>query len=112
MHEDGAALPLDTLQLWAKGAPKKPGDPYHPLICHLIDVEVVAERLWVDCIPESAQRWFAEQIGLDGGDAARWAIFWAATHDVGKASPAFLGRAAYGLGRDRSCASPSVNLPQ
>jgi len=95
MPGDGSSLPLDTLQLWAKGAPKAPGNHYHPLICHLIDVANVATRLWGDCIPEFAQRWFAEQIGIDCSSAARWSVFWAGSHDIGKASPAFLQREAF-----------------
>lgn len=92
MHGDVIPLPEEKLRLWAKGAPTRPDDPYHPLICHLVDVASVAVQLWDACIPASAQAWFAEQIGLDQANAARWAVFWAASHDVGKASPAFLER--------------------
>jgi CRISPR-associated endonuclease/helicase Cas3 len=94
-HGNGQCIPISTWHLWAKGGPKNSGDPYHPLICHLIDVANVAERLWADCIPESAQQWFAEQIGVDRSNAARWAAFWAGSHDIGKASPAFQERAAF-----------------
>jgi CRISPR-associated endonuclease/helicase Cas3 len=92
MGGDGIPLSDDFLRLWAKGGPTRPDDPYHPLICHLVDVARVAERLWDECIPTSAQEWFAEQLGLDRASTAPWAAFFAASHDVGKASPAFLER--------------------
>jgi CRISPR-associated endonuclease/helicase Cas3 len=95
MHGNGQSIPISTWHLWAKGAPKIPGDRYHPLICHLIDVANVAARLWADCISASAQKWFAEQIGVDRSSAARWAAFWAGSHDIGKASPAFQERNAF-----------------
>lgn len=95
MNGNGNSVPLDGFQLWAKGAPRVSGDPYHPLICHLIDVGSVAARLWVDGIPEAARRWFAEQVGLDPASAGQWATFWASSHDIGKASPAFQERAAF-----------------
>lgn len=47
MHEDATSvsLPLDTLQRWAKAAPKAPGGPFHPLTCHLIYVGAVTEAM-------------------------------------------------------------------
>src|SRR4051812_1949010 len=95
MHGDGSSLLVDTLRLWAKGAPKIPGDPYHPLICHLLDVANVATCLWADCIPASAKTWFSEQLGVNQHDAIRWASFLAGSHDIGKASPAFQNREAF-----------------
>ncbi len=84
-------MPDDPLSLWAKKAKKGDADPaaFHPLICHLLDVGVVAEVMWAQCLPTSARSWFARQCGLDEASAGRWAVFLAAMHDWGKASIAF-----------------------
>lgn len=87
-------MPDDPLYLWAKKAKQDDPDPraFHPLICHLLDVGAVAERLYANCLPASARTWFARQLGLEEASAGTWAIFLAAIHDWGKGSPAFQHR--------------------
>lgn len=87
----------DVLALWAKKAKSTDPDPtdFHPVICHLLDVGAVAEQMWAQCLPPSARRWFARQLGLDEGSAGRWAVFLAAMHDWGKASIAFNKQVAH-----------------
>ena len=87
-------MPEDPLYLWAKKAKRGDADPlaFHPLLCHLLDVGAAAEQLWTTCLPASAKAWFARQLGLEVESAGRWAIFFAALHDWGKASPAFQTR--------------------
>ncbi|MCA9879093.1 MAG: CRISPR-associated endonuclease Cas3'', partial [Thermomicrobiales bacterium] len=84
----------DAHYLWAKKAKKGDEDPaaFHPLLLHLLDVGVAAERFWAQCLPASARAWFARQLCLDVESAGRWAVLLAALHDLGKAAPAFQER--------------------
>jgi CRISPR-associated endonuclease/helicase Cas3 len=75
---------------WAK-LPQKEKEPesFHPLICHMIDVAVVARAMWRAVMSEAARLEFAAVLGVSREDAERWIVFLAALHDLGKASPAF-----------------------
>jgi len=76
---------------WAK-LPREKGAPpaYHPLICHLLDVAAVAERIWDETLSEYARRRLATGLGFDDLDAARaWVSALAGLHDTGKGCPAF-----------------------
>lgn len=79
---------------------------FHPLICHLVDVALVAEALWDDVLPRQRQRSLAGAIGLSQGDARRWVSFLAGIHDLGKASAAFQQKL------QRSNLPEHSNLPQ
>lgn len=75
--------------LWAKWKGGGTSPSYHPLLCHMIDVAVVTQRLWDHVVsPTLRQRW-ATALGVDQAAAGRWIAFWAGLHDLGKASPAF-----------------------
>ncbi|MBI4336998.1 MAG: CRISPR-associated helicase Cas3' [Chloroflexi bacterium] len=93
--------PEELLLFWAK----RPRDstsplPYHPLLCHMIDVAVVADRIWHDLLGSGDRRGITAALGLDAEeDAGRWVAFWAGLHDIGKASPAFQLKDRTGLGR-------------
>lgn len=95
MYEDGISLPLDVLQFWAKGRPRNPGDPYHPLIAHLIDVGAVAEALWDCVLPNHRRSWFAEGLALEQDQARQWFSFGSALHDLGKLAPIFQQRECF-----------------
>jgi len=83
---------LSRTVLWAK-ASKGGGAPFHPLVCHLIDVAAVARCFWDSVFHESIRRALAATLGLECEHAARWMAFWAGAHDLGKASPGFQARA-------------------
>lgn len=80
--------PIDTLALWAKTHRTRDGiKTYHPLLCHLLDVGAVAVLMWDEVVPMASKRQFATGLGLaDVEVAGRWAVFLAASHDLGKAS--------------------------
>ena len=86
--------------LWAKQPRGEPlSTNYHPLLCHLIDVALVAQALWDRVLPAATRHWVTTSLQYHGdraiepeiGDAATraWLTWWAGVHDVGKASPPF-----------------------
>lgn len=76
--------------LWAK-LPKETHDSrsFHPLICHMLDVAVVAREMWRSLLPEAARHRIIESLQLPESEAETWITYIAALHDLGKASPAF-----------------------
>ncbi|WP_040668874.1 CRISPR-associated helicase/endonuclease Cas3, partial [Nitrolancea hollandica] len=80
----------DLLALWAK-TPRDGGisQQYHPLICHMIDVAMVAQAMWHDVLTPALQRRLIQGMGIGAGDAGFWIPFLAGLHDIGKASPGF-----------------------
>ncbi len=76
--------------LWAK---KKEGNGRihrHPLICHMMDTACVVTALWEDVLQSSFRSWLIQQLDIgEDGTTGRILAFWAALHDIGKASPAF-----------------------
>ncbi len=72
--------------LWAKADKNTPN--FHRLLYHLIDVGSTARALWpVIAAPIRAD--LATWLGLNEVQAGHLIAFWAALHDLGKASPAF-----------------------
>ncbi|MBI2941052.1 MAG: hypothetical protein HYY04_11510, partial [Chloroflexi bacterium] len=60
--------------LWGKSA----GDGgYHPLVCHVIDVAMVASRIWNSVLSPPARQRVAMALGLPETDAGQWIAFWA-----------------------------------
>lgn len=81
-----------TCRLWAKT--DELGE-WHPLWCHLLDTLAVAEVVGETSLGPARRRLFAELVSPADEDLGlRWAVFLAAAHDVGKASPAFQAKAA------------------
>jgi CRISPR-associated endonuclease/helicase Cas3 len=72
--------------LWAKTGGY---DRTHPLICHLIDVGQAALALWKEVFTDSLRTQIADALSLPVDDGGRLVAYWAALHDLGKASPAF-----------------------
>ena len=64
---------------------------YHPLLCHMVDVSMVAKEMWESSFSTAQQEAIAEALGLgECPDAAGgWCAFLAGLHDLGKGSPAF-----------------------
>src|SRR5207249_4468273 len=81
---------------WAKTTHDKDQFPnaYHPLLCHMIDVAVVALMMWEEVLPKAAKKRIARALGLPndkvGLELAGKMVAWiAGLHDLGKASPPF-----------------------
>jgi CRISPR-associated endonuclease/helicase Cas3 len=55
----------------------------------MIDVAAVARALWLQVLPREDRQRVATALGIAPQAAAAWMAFWAALHDLGKASPAF-----------------------
>jgi len=55
----------------------------------MLDVGLVARALWRQALTDSMRGHFAHALGLEIPDAERLIAFWAALHDLGKATPAF-----------------------
>lgn len=73
--------------VWAKHDRKTDG--WLPLWRHLADSRAIARLLWDYWIPRQAQAIVAKDLPLDFEDASKLVAWLAATHDVGKATPAF-----------------------
>jgi CRISPR-associated endonuclease/helicase Cas3 len=61
----------------------------HPLLCHLIDVGQVALALWENVLTDAFRNQIATALNIEPAAAGRLFAFWAACHDIGKASPNF-----------------------
>ncbi|MDR3209057.1 MAG: CRISPR-associated endonuclease Cas3'', partial [Oscillospiraceae bacterium] len=86
--------------LWAKT--ESDTARWLPLYVHLSDTAETAKRLWDAWLSESVRRGLAADCG-SADDARRIAVFLAAAHDFGKATPAFQTKA-----RDGFRGSPEV----
>jgi CRISPR-associated endonuclease/helicase Cas3 len=75
------------MSLWAK-TDKKNGS-IHPLPYHLIDTANVCLELWQKSFSPFLRRRFCSWLEMDEEQSGRLIAFWAALHDIGKASPAF-----------------------
>ncbi len=76
--------PPPWFHLWAKT------DPHvRSLIYHLIDVGQCARALWETGLAHAIRAHMARTVGLDEAACGQLLAFWAALHDMGKASPAF-----------------------
>ncbi|WP_460389120.1 CRISPR-associated helicase Cas3' [Thermus thalpophilus] len=82
-----------ALVLWAKS-----GDPFHPLLAHMLDSAAVAQAILFREPPRSLAL-YALDWGLSPEEAGRWVAFLVGLHDLGKASPVF--QAAWKEGAER-----------
>lgn len=83
--------------IWAKRHRGLSGEepsshPYHPLICHCLDVAAVAELLWEEVLKPHFREEMSRELGLDQDLAGKCLAFLAGLHDLGKATPAFQGQ--------------------
>ena len=84
----GSNLPLPRYQLlWGKLSRDKTRS--HPLVCHMLDVAEMTRALWRDALTAGQRARWAYALGMDDSAADRLLAFWAALHDLGKASPVF-----------------------
>jgi CRISPR-associated endonuclease/helicase Cas3 len=82
---------------WALWGKAHPGDgqpaPAHPLLCHMLDVALVARRMLDVIAPRSTVRRLAQMMDLPWEPALAWISLLVALHDLGKASPPFQDKA-------------------
>ena len=94
---ESASYDADAFLLWAKIGRTRSDtwDRRHPLPCHLIDVGQTTKLLWGEVLRPDPKERIARAIGLgeDTDAAGRWLAFWAAAHDIGKATPGFQSKA-------------------
>lgn len=82
------------LKFWAKTSPDKKIS-FHPLICHLIDVAVVTQKMWQNVLPTATKERIAKAFGESNCDKKTLekvgliVAFIAGLHDLGKCSPPF-----------------------
>ncbi|MDR7587727.1 MAG: CRISPR-associated endonuclease Cas3'' [Armatimonadota bacterium] len=84
-----------ALALWAKS-----GDPYHPLLAHMLDTAAVALAV-LDQEPATTRRLYGQDLSLPEEDALRFVAFLVGLHDLGKASPVFQATWSEGAARVR-----------
>jgi len=78
----------NVLDFWAK---KSEDNTHYPLLYHMMDAAAVCQKIWEECLHESARRFIAGELQLSDTDAVRWISFWVGLHDIGKATPDFQG---------------------
>ena len=76
-----------SLLLWGKT--NHTTGAVHRLLYHLLDVGQATLAIWEKVLTAEQRRWMSAWLGLSDEDAARTLAFWASTHDLGKATPAF-----------------------
>ena len=95
--ETGADQQSLVYRLWAKREPRRKPKAettaYHLLIYHLLDVAAVACCMWEQVLGEGQKAWLAKTLGLEEAAARQQVALLAATHDIGKATPAFQKKA-------------------
>ncbi len=90
-----SSIPFSSRELFAFWG-KYAGDYglYHPLLCHMIDVAEATGALWKSCLGAGMRASISSSLDCSDEAAHRTIMFWAALHDLGKASPAFQRRCA------------------
>src|SRR4051812_12928743 len=79
-----------SVAYWAKLGRSAGNDAcFHPLLCHMIDVAVVARAMWRDVLSAAARDRLGDALGLPADMAESWVAFLAGLHDLGKACPVF-----------------------
>lgn len=83
----GAHLTPVARTVWAKH--DRPTDGWLPLWRHMADSAAVAGLLWDHWVPRNVRQLVAGALPAGNGDARALAVWLAAVHDIGKATPAF-----------------------
>src|SRR5262245_35362534 len=68
----GRLMLFHHLAYWAKLGGATWPDEYHPVACHLIDVAVVASRLWKEVFRSQVRQWAGVNRGGWPRDATTW----------------------------------------
>lgn len=86
---------MDVFAFWGKTIRQEGAMvAVHPLLCHMIDVAEVTGALWEHSLGAGMRASIARSLGCAEQEARRTLMFWAALHDLGKASPVFQQRYA------------------
>lgn len=80
-------LSAASLKVWAKH--DFDSDGWLPLYRHMADSAFVAGRIWDEWLPVQARGLISAALPGDSVDARRLVVWLAATHDIGKTTPAF-----------------------
>ena len=81
---------MEIGEVWAKrGGREGAHGPFHPLLCHLVDVAEVARQLLLDVVSPAEIRWLSDGLGIDETSAQRWLVIASGFHDLGKACGGF-----------------------
>ncbi|MFJ5547993.1 type I-E CRISPR-associated protein Cse1/CasA [Streptomyces sp. NPDC093225] len=83
----GTALTAEARSVWAKHDRRT--DKWLPLWRHMADAAAVAGRLWDEWLPRQVSELVAAALPGGDEDARALAVWLAAVHDIGKATPAF-----------------------
>jgi len=65
-------------------------DCSHPLVCHCQDTASVVMWLWCNWLSDTTKKMLCDAFQLDEMSTCFWLCFWAACHDIGKCTPAFV----------------------
>ncbi len=80
---------MNVGHLWGKRFEQQGATATHPLVCHMIDVAELAGALWDLSTSPGMLRPLAPLGAGQQQDMRLLGMFWAALHDLGKATPAF-----------------------
>ncbi|GAA3386325.1 type I-E CRISPR-associated protein Cse1/CasA [Streptomyces racemochromogenes] len=83
----GAQLTAAARSVWAKDQRKT--EKWLPLWRHMADAAAVAGRLWDEWVPRQVRELVGGDLPGGDDDARSLAVWLAAVHDIGKATPAF-----------------------
>ncbi|MEY8040067.1 CRISPR-associated helicase Cas3' [Saccharopolyspora cebuensis] len=75
------------LRLWGKE--RGLGGARYPLACHGLDAAAAVRALWHGFVAPGMRERLATAVGVPESEACALFEFWAALHDIGKASPSF-----------------------
>lgn len=110
---DSSVLSAALQSAWAKSLPRDVPPTHHlPLVQHCGDAGAVAGRLWDEWLPRAVRERFTAHLGVEARAVVQWL---AASHDVGKLSPAFAGMtrsAASARGRRRRAPRARGDVPR
>jgi len=82
-----ASISRETREVWAKH--DRSTEEWLPLWRHLADSGAVAGRLWDEWLPSNMKGLVGAVLPAGEADGRRLTVFLAASHDVGKCTPAF-----------------------
>lgn len=77
------------MHLWGKIDETADALEYHPLVCHMLDVGLVAGEVWDSLLTNSVRADLSNSFGIGQGEMREAVMRLASLHDLGKATPSF-----------------------